>query len=130
MTPSEIDKALAAGLRVLKFFPASTYGGINGCKALFGPYASAGISFIPTGGISSVNLSEYADKPFIHAVGGGWLTPEEAVRSGNWGQITKLPPPPLTSCLVMRLRMSASTCQMKRPPPASVPASASASAGR
>ena len=90
VTPSEIDKALAAGLRVLKFFPASTYGGINGCKALFGPYASAGISFIPTGGISSANLSEYADKPFIHAVGGGWLTPEEAVRSGNWGQITKI----------------------------------------
>lgn len=89
VTPTEVELALAAGLRVVKFFPASTYGGINGCKALFGPYASTGIKFVPTGGINLSNLADYADKPFIHAVGGGWLVPVEDIDNENYSRITE-----------------------------------------
>lgn len=90
VTPSELEQALEMGIHVVKFFPASTYGGVGGCKALYGPYASAGVRFIPTGGIGPDNLTDYADKPFIHAVGGGWLTPTDAVRSGQWDRITAI----------------------------------------
>lgn len=88
VTPSEIDRALASGLQIVKFFPASTYGGVAGCKALYGPYAAAGIRFVPTGGISPSNLSDYADKPFIHAVGGGWLADEASIKRENYANIT------------------------------------------
>lgn len=89
VTPSEIDRALEAGIRVVKFFPASTYGGVAGCKALYGPYASAGIRFVPTGGIGPGNLSDYASQPFIHAVGGGWLVDRAAVNSGSCEIVTE-----------------------------------------
>ena len=89
VTPSEIDAALAAGLRVVKFFPASVYGGVAGCKALYGPYATTGIRFMPTGGIHAGNLPDYADKKFIHAVGGGWLADTASVASGDYAGITE-----------------------------------------
>ncbi len=73
VTPTEIETALGLGIQIVKFFPADIYGGVNGCKALYGPYQSAGIKFIPTGGINNDNLADFADKPFIHAIGGGWL---------------------------------------------------------
>ena len=86
-TPTEIEHALSFGLKVLKFFPASLYGGINGCKALYGPYRM--IKFIPTGGVALNNLSEYVDKTFIHAVGGGWLCSPKDMKEKNFANITK-----------------------------------------
>ena len=87
VTPTEIEKALSYGLKTLKFFPADIYGGIAGCKALYGPYRM--ISFIPTGGVSLNNLSDFADKPYIHAIGGGWLCNTADVNAGDFGKITK-----------------------------------------
>jgi 2-dehydro-3-deoxyphosphogluconate aldolase/(4S)-4-hydroxy-2-oxoglutarate aldolase len=82
VTPTEIEHALKFGLNVLKFFPASIYGGIKACKALYGPYRM--VKFIPTGGINLDNLAEYADKEFIHAIGGGWLCSGADIKSGNY----------------------------------------------
>ena len=90
VTPSEIEQALLRGIHTVKFFPASVYGGVAGCKALYAPYAAAGIRFIPTGGINAANLADYAAQPFIHAIGGGWLTPKDAVVSGDWDRITQI----------------------------------------
>ena len=87
-TPSEIDRGLAMGLHVFKFFPASVYGGVAGCKALYGPYAVANVRFVPTGGIHLESLDDYADKPFIHAVGGGWLADQKAIQAGDYTRIT------------------------------------------
>jgi len=87
VTPTEISRALAAGLNVLKFFPADIYGGVQGMKALSGPFGT--VSFIPTGGISEANLGSYAGKPFIHAIGGGFLAKPEDIKSGNFENITK-----------------------------------------
>lgn len=89
VTPGEINRALALGVKTLKFFPADTYGGVKGCKALYAPYASQGVSFIPTGGVGPQNLAEYADKPFIHAVGGGWLADPAEIRKQNFAKITE-----------------------------------------
>jgi 2-dehydro-3-deoxyphosphogluconate aldolase/(4S)-4-hydroxy-2-oxoglutarate aldolase len=86
VTPTEIEQALKYGLKTLKFFPASIYGGIEGCKALYGPYRM--IKFIPTGGIGLGNLSDFADKPYIHAIGGGWLCKTADVNAGRFDKIT------------------------------------------
>ena len=88
VTPTEIEKALSYGLNILKFFPASVYGGVNGCKALYGPYRM--VKFVPTGGVSLSNLADFADKPYIHAIGGGWLCKSADVKAGNFDAITKV----------------------------------------
>jgi len=89
VTPTEIEAALAYGVHILKFFPAGTYGGIKGCKSLYGPYRSMNISFIPTGGVSDDNLAEFADKPFIHAVGGSWLCSTADIDNHDFDAITR-----------------------------------------
>lgn len=89
VTPTEIGTALEQGLKVLKFFPADTYGGVNACKALYGPFGHTGLRFIPTGGVNEKNLKDYADKPFIHAIGGGWLCSAEDMSSKKFDNITK-----------------------------------------
>ncbi len=87
VTPTEIDHALSFGIKTLKFFPASVYGGLAGCKALYGPYRM--VKFVPTGGVSLANLAEYADKSYIHAIGGGWLCSAKDMTDGNFENITK-----------------------------------------
>lgn len=88
VTPTEIDRAIRCGLTVLKFFPANIYGGINGCKALYGPYRM--VKFIPTGGVSNDNLSDFADKPYIHAIGGSWLCKTADINNKNFSKITQI----------------------------------------
>jgi len=87
VTPTEIEHAIMLGLKILKFFPASVYGGINGCKALYGPYRR--VSFIPTGGISLSNLDDYSDKSYIHAIGGGWLCSPKDIENKDFDKITQ-----------------------------------------
>lgn len=85
VTPCEIEHALSFGIDILKFFPASIYGGVNACKALHGPYRM--IKFVPTGGVNINNLSDYADKEFIHAIGGGWLCSTKDIANGDFSKI-------------------------------------------
>ena len=64
VTPSEIMAAMKLGLKVVKFFPANVYGGLNAMKAL--------------------------SAPFIHAVGGSWICPKTDIAAGNFEKITAL----------------------------------------
>lgn len=78
VTPTEIMTALSYGCDIIKFFPASNYGGLSTMKALSAAFPAA--SFLPTGGISDKNLAEYLAWDKIFAVGGSWMmkgTPEE-----------------------------------------------------
>lgn len=86
VTPTEIGRALEYGLTILKFFPADVYGGEKAAKALHGPFRM--VKFVPTGGVNNENLAQYAGKPYIHAVGGGWLCSEKDIKSGNFQNIT------------------------------------------
>lgn len=88
VTPTEIERALSYGLKILKFFPADVYGGVKGCKALYGPYKSEGVKFIPTGGVDLGNLKEYTNQPFIHAVGGGFLCKTDDIAAHNFDAVT------------------------------------------
>ena len=88
VTPTEITAAVNRGLKVIKFFPANVYGGLNAMKNLSAPFV--GIKFLPTGGVNAANIKEYIDAPFIHAVGGSWVCPKDAVKNGDWATITAL----------------------------------------
>ena len=88
VTPTEIEEALAYGITTIKFFPADVYGGVKGCSSLYGPYKSMGIRFIPTGGINLDNLSDFADKPFIHAAGGSWFCSSADITAHRFNEIT------------------------------------------
>ena len=70
-TPTEIMAALKLGLNVVKFFPASVYGGLAGIKALAAAFP--GLKFVPTGGIGPKNLAEYMSFKPIAACGGSWM---------------------------------------------------------
>ncbi|MFA5015450.1 MAG: bifunctional 4-hydroxy-2-oxoglutarate aldolase/2-dehydro-3-deoxy-phosphogluconate aldolase [Actinomycetota bacterium] len=86
VTPTEINRALEFGLTILKFFPANIFGGIKGCEALYGPYRM--VKFIPTGGISNDNLQDFVSKPYIHAIGGGWLCKPADINEKKFDKIT------------------------------------------
>lgn len=88
VTPTEIMAALKHGLKMVKFFPANVYGGLNAMKALSAPFV--GLKFLPTGGVNTANIKEYTDAPFIHAVGGSWICPKAEIAAGNWDKITEL----------------------------------------
>lgn len=88
ITPSEIMDALDAGLKIVKFFPANVYGGLDAMKALASAFV--GVKFMPTGGINAKNLAEYLSAPFIHAVGGTWLCSRADIAAHNFDKITAL----------------------------------------
>ena len=88
VTPTEIMAALKHGLKMIKFFPANVYGGLNAMKNLSAPFV--GVKFLPTGGVNASNIKEYIDAPFIHAVGGSWVCPKADIAAGNWDKITAL----------------------------------------
>ena len=88
VTPTEIMAALKHGLKMVKFFPANVYGGLNAMKNLSAPFV--GLKFLPTGGVNAANIKEYIDAPFIHAVGGSWVCPKADIAAGNWEKITNL----------------------------------------
>ena len=87
VTPSEIMVGLALGIRVFKFFPAESFGGLKTIKALCGPFPQ--IKFIPTGGISQANAAEYFRNPKIQAVGGSWMVTRDMVAAGDFAGITE-----------------------------------------
>ena len=88
VTPTEITMAVNRGLKVVKFFPANVYGGLNAMKNLSAPFG--GVKFLPTGGVNAGNIKEYIDAPFVHAVGGSWVCPKADIAAGNWDKITAL----------------------------------------
>ncbi len=90
MTPSEVELALSLDCKLLKFFPAEVAGGVNMLKALSGPYAHTGVKFIPTGGVSSGNLTDYLKLPVVAAIGGSWMVDKQLVSEGKWADITRI----------------------------------------
>lgn len=87
VTPSEIMMGLKLGLKVFKFFPAESYGGLKTIKALCGPFPQ--ITFIPTGGISQSNADEYFKNSKIQAVGGSWMVSKDMISAGKFDEITE-----------------------------------------
>ncbi|MEN9482985.1 bifunctional 4-hydroxy-2-oxoglutarate aldolase/2-dehydro-3-deoxy-phosphogluconate aldolase [Sphaerotilus montanus] len=87
-TASEVMMANADGYRFLKLFPATAVGGINLLKAFASPFHD--VVFCPTGGITLDTAPQFLALPNVKVCGGSWLTPADAVKSGDWARITRL----------------------------------------
>ena len=87
-TATELQIAWNMGLRAVKFFPAGQAGGTSMIKALSSVFRD--VSFIPTGGISAANLSEYLSLPSVMACGGSWLTPASVIEKSDFAEIETL----------------------------------------
>ena len=85
---SEIQKGVNLGLKVLKFFPAESSGGVNMLKDLGGPFPQ--VKFMTTGGINTANLEEYARAKNVLAVGGSWMVKADLINEDKWDEIEAL----------------------------------------
>jgi 2-dehydro-3-deoxyphosphogluconate aldolase/(4S)-4-hydroxy-2-oxoglutarate aldolase len=87
-TAGDILRGIELGLSAFKFFPAETSGGAPAIKALEGPFG--GIDICPTGGVTLANAPTYLALSSVRCVGGSWITPKDAVTSGDWDRVRKL----------------------------------------
>ncbi len=87
-TASEVMRGLELGLSLFKLFPAVPIGGAALLKALHGPLPQA--RFCPTGGVSAANAPDFLALANVICVGGAWVAPADAIRSGDWGRIQAL----------------------------------------
>ncbi len=88
VTPTDIDTAVQCGCRELKFFPAEQSGGLPMLAAIKAPYVHLGLKYIPLGGITTGNLSNYLSDPDVLAIGGSWLAPRTLIEADRWDLIT------------------------------------------
>ena len=88
ITPSEVAQAVKRGLKVIKFFPAEQAGGVAMIKAMGAPYGM--VKFMPTGGISAKNLSDYLSCSNIVCCGGSWMVKGDLIAEGKFDEITAL----------------------------------------
>ena len=87
-TASEVMMANADGYRFLKLFPATAVGGVNLLKAFASPFHD--VVFCPTGGNTLETAPQFLSLPNVKVCGGSWLTPADAVKTGDWARITRL----------------------------------------
>ncbi|MBG0817710.1 bifunctional 4-hydroxy-2-oxoglutarate aldolase/2-dehydro-3-deoxy-phosphogluconate aldolase [Planomonospora sp. ID82291] len=87
-TASEVMALAERGLTEMKFFPAEAAGGLPYLKSLGGPLPD--VRFCPTGGIKLATAPDYLALPNVGCVGGTWLTPADALASGDYARIEKL----------------------------------------
>lgn len=89
-TPTDIELAVEAGCRVLKFFPSEPCGGLPYLRTIYAPFAHLGVKFIPLGGVGPANAGQYLGEPSVLALGGSWLAPKEFLARRDWNGITRL----------------------------------------
>lgn len=87
-TPTELEAALMKNLKVLKFFPAESMGGLNYLKSMSAPYG--GIKFIPTGGVDAGNILSYLKFNKVLACGGSWMVTADLISQKKFNVITGL----------------------------------------
>ncbi len=87
-TPGEMEQAMNFGLTTLKFFPAEANGGVKALKAVSGPYGQ--LKFMPTGGISLANISDYLALPCVTCCGGSWMVDRKLIAEHKWEELAVL----------------------------------------
>lgn len=88
VTPTEVAHAIDLGLNFVKLFPAEAVGGAALLKAYASVYPD--VKFMPTGGVSINNVSDYLSLPNVIACGGSWMAPANLLSNGDFPQISQL----------------------------------------
>lgn len=86
-TATELQQALRAGVRTVKFFPADRLGGLAGIAALAAPFPEIG--FVPSGGVTAETAAQYLAHPAVPAVSGSWMAPRDLIAAGDFAQIER-----------------------------------------
>jgi 2-dehydro-3-deoxyphosphogluconate aldolase/(4S)-4-hydroxy-2-oxoglutarate aldolase len=86
-TPTEIEAAMAKGLKVLKFFPAESMGGLQYLKAISAPLSM--VRYIPTGGVNLQNLPDYLNFDKVLACAGTWIVKKPWLKDKDFDRIRK-----------------------------------------
>ncbi len=87
MTPTEVEAAMAKGLKTLKFFPAETAGGPAMLKSLAAVY---NVEFMPTGGVGIKNMMDYLSLANVACIGGSWMVKADFINNNEFEKITQL----------------------------------------
>ena len=87
-TVSEVLAVLETGLTEMKFFPAEASGGTGFLSSIASPVPAA--RFCPTGGITTASAASYLALPNVGCDGGSWLTPKDALETGDWARVQQL----------------------------------------
>jgi 2-dehydro-3-deoxyphosphogluconate aldolase/(4S)-4-hydroxy-2-oxoglutarate aldolase len=86
-TATELQAAVVAGLKHVKFFPADRLGGLGTIAALAGPFP--GVRFLPSGGVGPANLRDYLAHPSVFAVSGSWMVHREDIARRDFESIAR-----------------------------------------
>mmetsp|Transcript_60218 Transcript_60218/g.127557 ORF Transcript_60218/g.127557 Transcript_60218/m.127557 type:complete len:319 (-) Transcript_60218:166-1122(-) len=91
ITPTEVMMVSSRyKLQYLKFFPASNFGGAGTLKSYQAIFQN--IKFMPTGGVTEQNISEYTSLKNVFAAGGSWFVSDALIAkgssSGDWSEVT------------------------------------------
>ena len=84
---SDMTKAVNAGLKTVKFFPAEQAGGISYLKSVAPVFP---LNFMPTGGVNTANLLDYLTFDRIASVGGTWMVKKDLINAGEFAKITAI----------------------------------------
>ncbi|MCS5717691.1 bifunctional 4-hydroxy-2-oxoglutarate aldolase/2-dehydro-3-deoxy-phosphogluconate aldolase [Herbiconiux sp. CPCC 205763] len=87
-TATELARASAFGLDLLKVFPAEQLGGVAMIAALAAVFPE--VRFMPSGGIGPTNAGAYLSHPAVTAIGGSWMAPREAIKARDFLSIADL----------------------------------------
>ena len=86
-TASELQGALALGIKACKFFPAEERGGARFLRILAATFRAFSPAFVPTGGINLNNLESWLVEPNVIAVGGSWLAARQWIKDKDWAAV-------------------------------------------
>ena len=82
---SEAMVTLEKGFTYQKLFPAGIAGGPSFLKSIYAPLPQ--INFMPSGGISQKNASEYLSLNNVFCVCGTWMVDKEMIAQESWDQL-------------------------------------------
>ena len=107
-TPSEMTKAVNAGLKTVKFFPAEASGGVAYLKSIAPVFP---LNFMPTGGVNTANLLSYLTFDRIASVGGTWMVKKDLINEGLFEEITAITKEAVKTMLGFELRHVGINCK-------------------
>ena len=104
---SDMTRAVNAGLKLVKFFPAEQSGGVSFLKALAPVFP---LDFMPTGGVNTKNLMDYLSFDRVAACGGTWMVKKDLISGGQWDEITRISREAVKTMLGFELRHVGINC--------------------
>lgn len=87
VTPGEMEQAMQLGVKVVKFFPAVSFGRVKALNLIGNVYGD--LKFMPTGGINYSNMKEFLSCPYVIATGGIWMATRQMINEGAYEEITE-----------------------------------------